>query len=245
MKSIIVFGGSGLIGSQIVNLFLKNSYSVINFDIENKLQSKKNYKYEYCDLSLISNVQELFNIVEKYMNGCVSLINSSLIPYPDFNIKSLSKSEITHACSSLFALDFFICSLAINYAVEKSPNKNLSVILTSSVKALYPPKFRHYKDVKGMSSSPFYGSMKAASLMLIKHFASSYRDLNVTFNAIAPGGINGEKHEEAFLKRYRESTSNVGLIDPTFIALAAKYIVESGPYLNGTSITVDSGWSCD
>ena len=108
-------------------------------------------------------------------------------------------------------------------------------------------KFEDQICLQGVSkeTSPFYGSMKAASLMLIKHFASSYRDLNVTFNAIAPGGINGEKHEEAFLKRYRESTSNVGLIDPTFIALAAKYIVESGPYLNGTSITVDSGWSCD
>ena len=62
-----------------------------------------------------------------------------------------------------------------------------------------------------MGSSPFYGSMKAASLLLIKHFASAYRNLNITFNAIVPGGVEGEKHSNLFLEQYRESTSNIGL----------------------------------
>ena len=88
-----------------------------------------------------------------------------------------------------------------NFAKKRIKKSFIAVILISSVKALYPPKFRHYVDTKGMKSSPFYGSMKAASLMLIKHFASEYRDLNITFNAIAPGGIEGENHSNEFKKR--------------------------------------------
>lgn len=245
MKSIIVFGGSGLIGTQIKKIFLENSYKVISFDIKQDHDPHPNLVFIKYDLSRISSVGELLSLVEEHMKDCFALINCALLPYPEFNIETFKKVDLTNACSSLLALDFLICSLAVNYSNKKPINEFLSVILTSSVKAIYPPKFRHYKNISNMGSSPFYGSMKAASLLLIKHFASAYRNLNITFNAIVPGGVEGEKHSNLFLEQYRESTSNIGLVDPKYIALSAKYIVESSPSLNGTSICVDAGWSCD
>lgn len=245
MKSVIIFGGSGLIGSQVTKFLLEKSYQVINFDIKENKKRIPNLIYKRFDLSSINSVQDLYEIVKNYLPKCCAIINCTLIPYPEFNIESLTKSDLNKACSSLLSLDLFICSMLINYAKTRVEKSFIAVIIISSVKALYPPKFRHYKDIKGMQSSPFYGSMKAASLMLIKHFASEYRDLNITFNAIAPGGIEGENHSSEFIKRYKESTSNVGLIDPSYIALAVNYLIESGLYINGTTITVDAGWSCD
>ncbi len=245
MQNIIIFGGSGLVGHQVKNLFLNNEYRVINIDIKGDKTKHQNLIFIKYDLSLIESVEDLYNLVKDYLPNCRALINCSLLPYPEFNIRKLSKANLLDACSSLFALDFFISSLAVNYAQEEFPKISLSVILISSVKATFPPKFRHYNNINGMSSSPFYGSMKAASLMLLKHYASAYRDLNITFNAIAPGGVEGESHSETFLKQYRKSTSNIGLIDPKYIAISAKYIVDSGLAINGTSICIDSGWSCD
>ena len=245
MRNIIIFGGSGLVGNSIKDLFLDNQYQVINIDIKDEINNHPNLIHIKYDLSLISTVEQLSDLLKEYLNNCRGLINCTLLPYPEFDVKNLSKENLYEACSSLLVLDFFISTLAVNYAQDKSINSLLSVILISSVKASIPPKFRHYENTNGMNSSPFYGTMKAASLMLIKHFASAYRDLGITFNAIAPGGVNGETHSKTFLDQYRKSTSNVGLIDPQYIALAAKYIVDSGPAVNGSSICVDSGWSCD
>ena len=243
MKSIIVFGGSGLIGTQIKKIFLENSYKVISFDIKQDHDPHPNLVFIKYDLSRISSVGELLSLVEEHMKDCFALINCALLPYPEFNIETFKKVDLTNACSSLLALDFLICSLAVNYSNKNHTNFFSNFDLFS--KAIYPPKFRHYKNISNMGSSPFYGSMKAASLLLIKHFASAYRNLNITFNAIVPGGVEGEKHSNLFLEQYRESTSNIGLVDPKYIALTAKYIVESSPSLNGTSICVDAGWSCD
>ena len=87
--------------------------------------------------------------------------------------------------------------------------------------------------------------MKAASIMLIKHYASAFRDINITFNAIAPGGINGEEHDQSFLTEYRKSTSNIGLIHPEAIASSVSWIISNGTSLNGTIVNVDAGWACD
>ena len=245
MQNIIIFGGSGLVGNAVKNLFLENEFRVINIDIKEDKNNHPNLIFIKYDLSLITSVEDLFNLVRDYLVNCRALINCTLLPYPEFNIRKLSKANLLEACSSLFVLDFLISSLAVNYAQEKFLKSCLSVILISSVKATLPPKFRHYNNINGMSSSPFYGTLKAASLMLLKHYASAYRDLNITFNAIAPGGVDGELHSKVFLKQYRQSTSNIGLIDPKYIAISAKYIVDSGPAINGTSICIDSGWSCD
>ena len=245
MQNIIIFGGSGLIGSSIKKLFLESKYKVINIDIKDDKTKHPNLIFLKNDLSLISSVEEILILLEDYMEDCAALINCTLLKYPKFDLSKFSKSDLLESCSSLLALDFLISSMAVNYAMHNSTKSYLSVILISSVKGINPPKFRHYKNISGMSSSPFYGCMKAASIMLIKHFASAYRDLGITFNAITPGGIEGEKHSELFLAQYRQSTSNIGLIDPNNIAVTAKYIVDSGPSLNGTTICVDSGWSCD
>ena len=59
MQKIIVTGGLGFIGSNLIDLLLKNKYFVINIDkvtyssnfYNVKEFSKKNYKFIKCDLN--------------------------------------------------------------------------------------------------------------------------------------------------------------------------------------------------
>ena len=69
MKKIIVTGGNGFIGSNLVNYLIKKKYFVINID-KNKYSDgsyllrslKKNYKFFKLDI----NDKKLFDILKKY-----------------------------------------------------------------------------------------------------------------------------------------------------------------------------------
>ena len=68
MKKIIVTGGSGFIGSNLVNYLIKKKYFIINIDkltyssnrYNKGILSKKNYKFFRLD---INNKKKLKNII--------------------------------------------------------------------------------------------------------------------------------------------------------------------------------------
>ena len=71
MKKIIVTGGSGFIGTNLVNFLLKKNYFVINLDkltyssskYKEKERNKKNYRFIKLD---INNKRKLINIIRKF-----------------------------------------------------------------------------------------------------------------------------------------------------------------------------------
>src|SRR5210317_2344233 len=76
MKKVLVTGGLGFIGSNLIDLLIKKKYSVINIDkityssnFYNTKDNKKNKKYKFikCD---IKN-KKLKKIFFKYKTNCV------------------------------------------------------------------------------------------------------------------------------------------------------------------------------
>jgi dTDP-glucose 4,6-dehydratase len=72
MKKIVVTGGSGFIGSNLIDLLLKKKYFVINIDKSSysanpfnvrKFKKKKNYIFFKLD---INNRKKVLNILKKY-----------------------------------------------------------------------------------------------------------------------------------------------------------------------------------
>ena len=76
MKTIIVTGGLGFIGSNLIKLLLKKNFNVINLDKityssnfynTKKFSKNKNYKFIRCD---IAN-KKVKNILFKYKPVCI------------------------------------------------------------------------------------------------------------------------------------------------------------------------------
>ena len=72
MRKVIVTGGLGFIGSNLINLLLKRNFFVINLDkityssnFYNVVNFQKNRKYKFikCDLKKFIQQRQIFNLI--------------------------------------------------------------------------------------------------------------------------------------------------------------------------------------
>ena len=170
MKKIIVTGGLGFIGSNLIKLLLKKKYFVINIDKityssnfynTKEFKNDKNYKFIKCDINS-KKIQQIFN---KYKPA--GIFNLAAETHVDRSIDS-PKSFIDSNVMGVFnILEIF------RVFVRKNVNTKLIHISTDEV----------YGDIlNGRSdenypynpSSP-YAASKAASDHLVSSYIRTYR----------------------------------------------------------------------
>ena len=90
MKKIIVTGGSGFIGTNLVNLLVKKKFFVINIDKlsyssnnSNHINKTKNYKFIKSD---INNFRKIKNIIKLYKP--IAIFNLAAETHVDRSIDS-------------------------------------------------------------------------------------------------------------------------------------------------------------
>ena len=169
MNKIIVTGGLGFIGSNLIELLLKKNYSVINIDkityssnfynIKD-FRSNKNYKFIKCDI----NSKKLEKIFNKYKP--IGIFNLAAETHVDRSIDS-PKSFIE---SNILGV-FNILEIFRKYS-KKNPKTKLIHISTDEV----------YGDIlKGRTSENYpyrpsspYAASKASSDHLVSSYVRTY-----------------------------------------------------------------------
>ena len=121
-------------------------------------------------------------------------------------------------------------------------NNGGNLIHISSIQGLGAPKFEHYENTN-MTSPIEYSAIKAGIISITKWLAKYYKNKNIRVNCISPGGISDNQNED-FIKKYRNSCTNIGLIEPNEISSLIVFLLSNNAKaINGQNLIVDDGWS--
>jgi len=173
MKKIIVTGGSGFIGSNLVKLLLKKKYFVINIDNLSysanpynlkDINKNRNYKFFKVD---INNRKKILNILNKFKpDGIFNLAAETHVDRSIDDPKEFIKSNILGVYNLLQSVRKYLSS--------SQKRIRLVHISTDEVYGDIPEGKRSNENFSYDPSSP-YSASKASADHLIKSFVRTYK----------------------------------------------------------------------
>ena len=171
MKKIIVTGGSGFIGSNLINFLIKKKNFVINLDkltyssnkYKNSLRTKKNYKLIKVD---IVNKNKIIKIIKKYKPKAI--FNLAAETHVDRSIDGPKKFIHTNINGTFSLLE------TLRFLQKNNINPKLIHISTDEVYGDIKEGLRSDENHRYEPSSP-YSASKASADHLVKSYIRTYK----------------------------------------------------------------------
>ncbi len=172
MKKVIVTGGSGFIGCNLINFLIKKKFFVINIDkltyssnnFAHIYKSKKNYRFHKAD---INNKKQIFKIIRTY--NPKAIFNLAAETHVDRSIDS-PKNFISSNILGVFNL------LEVIRFLKKKNNSDLKLIHVSTDE-VYGDIKRNEKSNENFRYNPSspYSASKASADHLIRSYIKTYK----------------------------------------------------------------------
>ncbi len=171
MKKIIVTGGSGFIGSNLVDFLIRKKFFVINLDkltyssnkYKNYLRNKKNYKLIKID---IVNKKGIIKIIKQYKPSVI--FNLAAETHVDRSIDGPNNFIHTNINGTFSLLE------SLRYLKKKNINPRLVHISTDEVYGDIKKGVRSNENHRYEPSSP-YSASKASADHLVKSYIRTYK----------------------------------------------------------------------
>jgi|TARA_B100000767_G_C19670629_1_gene495136 NAD(P)-dependent dehydrogenase (short-subunit alcohol dehydrogenase family) len=248
MKSVIILGACGRIGSALSKDLYKKKYNLILVDNNKpKLQKMKNYFgkknifFYNCDITKSKNID---NLIKFSLKKVLSINNVVVCSYPKNSGfgKKFEKLDEISLKTTLWQQLGSIIMMVQKFSNIFKKNKSGNLIFLSSIMGLRTPKFWHYNKLN-MTSPVEYVAVKSAIISITSYFSKYFKGYNLRFNCISPGGIKDQQPKK-FKQRYKQSCLSKGLLNSEDLIGTINFLLsDDSKYINGQNIIVDDGWS--
>jgi len=246
-KSIIITGGSGFLGSQFTNAFLKAKSKVIILDIKKPKFNSKNSYFFKCNIADEKEVIAISKIIKSKFKKIDVLLNNAAIDYNPKNFKNTNKTL------SLENFNLNIWNNDINVGLKGSlittkifgtimskQKKGGKIINMSSDLGIIAPDQRVYNSFNFIKPVT-YSVIKHGIIGLTKYTAAYWGKKKVYCNAIAPGGMENGQNTK-FIKKISSLVPLGRMAKKKELNHLVQFLSsEVSNYITGAVIVIDGG----
>jgi NAD(P)-dependent dehydrogenase (short-subunit alcohol dehydrogenase family) len=238
-KIIIVTGGNGLLGREIINKIELAGGKSINIDINH--ETTFDLSRIKCDITKYNEVIDAIDLVISKYNKIDGLVNNAYPRTSDWGLKfediviSSWQLNIDYQLNSYF----FITQQVSKYMTTQ---KNGSIVNIASIYGLVGPDFTLYEGTE-MTMPAAYSAIKGGIINLTRYLASYFGNLNIRANSISPGGIY-DNQNSVFVENYCKKVPMRRLGLPNDISPAVVFFLsDESKYITGQNLNIDGGWT--
>ncbi|SDM87959.1 NAD(P)-dependent dehydrogenase, short-chain alcohol dehydrogenase family [Daejeonella rubra] len=238
-KVIIITGGSGLLGSCIIERAKKEGAICINFDINQ--ETTDDLSKVYCDVTDQGSVDAAIELVYYTFGRIDGLVNNAYprtkdwgVHFRDIKFDSWEKNVSWQLNSYFYMSQKAISKMEINgYG---------SIVNIASIYGLVGPDFSVY-DNTNMTMPAAYSAIKGGLINLTRYLASYFGPQQIRVNAVSPGGIF-DQQVDSFVQQYSNKVPLRRMGTPEDISPSVTFLLsEDSKYITGQNIVVDGGWT--
>jgi NAD(P)-dependent dehydrogenase (short-subunit alcohol dehydrogenase family) len=238
-KIIIVTGGNGLLGREIIKKLITEGAICINVDISHS--TSKDLSCIQCDITDSESIDKVIQLVINNFNQIDGLVNNAYPRTKDWGLKFEDiefqswQSNIDWQLNSYF----YFTQQVSKYMVKQGFG---SIVNIASVYGVVGPDFAVY-DGTEMTMPAAYSAIKGGIVNFGRYLASYLGPSGVRVNTISPGGIF-DNQNPVFVNNYNKKVPMRRMGLPHDISPAVSFLLsDDANYITGHNLIVDGGWT--
>ena len=240
-KVIIVTGGRGLIGREIVKELRERGAVAIDADMSVSTDAEaRTFHLDLTDNGSIDALIE-FNL-SNYGGRIDGLINAAYPHTPDWGRYKFEDTPFEHWSENVRIQLNPVFYIDQQVARVMTRQKSGSIVNFGSIYGIVGNDFTIYEEYGG-SSPAEYCAIKGGIINFTRYMASYLGKDGIRVNCVCPGGIFDNQREE-FLRAYNHRCPMKRMGNPDDIAPLCLFLVSDGAkYITGQIIAADGGWT--
>mgnify|MGYP001067341941 CR=1 FL=1 len=247
MGTVIITGGSGLIGSTLTIGLIRDGYQVFNLDLEPaSFDGVTNLK---CNLKSIEEIKiSIGHIYEQVSHVDLLINNAGIDAKVDENINKTNRSARFSIDMNLLEDMYMVNMRAMIFLTSEVLNRNLSNRLTriiniASVYSYVSPSPELYKGLENITRKSLeYVATKSFIPNFTRYVTSHFGEDMVVCNNVVPHGIVS-KPTKRFKENWTILSPNKTLSSPIEVWEAIKFLANAPISVNGIDLKLDGGWT--
>lgn len=251
-KVVVLSGAAGIIGTEVVRVFIEAGARVFAIDRNKALLQQKlgdeTASLAHCAadvsdrdslLGARSQLAAKWGTADVLLNNAATKSANFFEPFETFPVEDWNEVMAVNLTGAMLACQVFGAPMA-----ERGHG---AIVNTLSIYGIVAPDQRIYEGSmylgRPINTPAIYGASKAGLWGLTKYLASYWGHRGVRVNAVTPGGVSSGQND-VFMENYASRVPLGRMAEAGDVANAMRYLAsDASKYVTGHNLVVDGGWT--